>query len=143
MEIIADKRLVGESWVKDGKWSLDGKMFGSGPTMISARVVGEKGKSSPARHFSVHGFAKQTLSLNLPAEGDYIQAGKITLKGTGKPGDNLVVLYSDVVIANATAGKNGKWSKIVKVSEPRKQAYFKVISKSEAETVTALVRSSD
>jgi|GEM_PF-3539363 len=140
VEVVENKRVVGEGWVKDGKWTIEGKMFKSGPTAVRARVVKDKGMVSPSRHLTISGSAEQTLTISSPHEGGYIQAGKITLNGRGKPGDKLTVFYNNIVIADTMANKDGQWKKVVKISEPKKEASFKVTSKSEAEIAVVLVR---
>jgi hypothetical protein len=140
VEVVENGRLVGESWIKDGKWALTGKLFGPGPTSVRARIAGVKGKRSPARHLTVKGHVEPTVAITAPVDGDYIQAGKLNLEGAGKPGDELLIFYNNVVVAKAVANKDHKWSKTIVLSEPKKEGYFKVVSKSESESVLLFVR---
>lgn len=139
VQIVEGQRIVGESWVKDGKWALSGKLFNSGTTAVQACVVNGSAKKSPLRHFMVTGQAKQTLLVTTPPPGAVILPGKTTLTGTGKAGDELIIFYNEVLIGKVVAGKDEKWTKVVKVSEPKKEGAFKVVSKSEGETVLLIV----
>lgn len=139
--VVENDRIVGESWVKDGKWTVSGKLFGTGGTAVHACVIGGQAKTSPDRHFNVTGHADKTLFVTVPAKGDTIKPGKVTLAGTGKPGDALVFFYNDVLVGKTTVTDSKKWSGTVNISEPKKGAQFKVFSKAESEMVVIPVGS--
>lgn len=138
VEIVENGRVIAEGWCNDhGRWKANGKVLGDGESAVFVRAV--DGLQSRSWVYKLVGHAEPTLAISNPQDDDDIKSGKLTVSGTGKPGDEVLLVYNGRAIQKVTVGNDGKWSTPVNVTATE-EGTFKAYSKAEGEICEVVVR---
>jgi hypothetical protein len=122
-QVLVDGQVVSTTKVKDdGTWSREITLTEAGEHELrvqtldaSGTVVAEAEPVSVSLALPV--VEVQAPTLNLPAGGAELQAGALTLTGTGEPGSETYVLVDGQIAGMTQVGDDGTWSLKITLAE--------------------------
>ena len=88
---------------------------------------------------TVLGNAPKTLMITGPLPDEFLQPGRLMIKGHGKPGDAVVLTYDGIVVGKVTANSDGKWWHSFYLNQPRKLGRIRAFSQAEGEVDEVVV----
>ena len=97
----------------DGKWSLDVDLPEAGDYKLESRLLNADGSVAVAGepvNFTIPELNAGWAAPVINAPGGELKPGKLTLTGTGQPGEMLEVLVNGVSAGKVKVGADGKWS---------------------------------
>ena len=127
--VVVNGQMVGIVDVADdGTWAYNADFSEPGDYQLAVRSLDENSvvlaESEPvlmqvnsgAGAANVPASTGTAPTFDLPA-GD-IQAGEVTLSGTGQPGSQVEVVVNGQVVGTTTVGEDGRWTYTAELAEP-------------------------
>lgn len=116
VRVLIDGRPVGTAIVgTDGTWTLDGTIDTTGPRSVMVETLDAGGtKLNTSAPTVINVVAPATAPATTPptieAPSGSLNAGTVSLNGTGTPGQELQVTAGDQVLGTTTVGDDGQWT---------------------------------
>jgi len=125
VEILVDGEVVGTTTVgDDGTWSFATQISDPGEHEISVQALDADGAvvdvSDPGSLSIADAAAGAAgaLTLNIPDEEAPLSSGRVTLNGTGTPGDEVEVLVDGEAVGRTRVRPDGSWSLATRLNDP-------------------------
>lgn len=109
IEVLVDGQAVGQTQVDSaGRWAL-ARTLDAGQRQIVARNIDSAGQAGSGT-VPVAVTIRAAPAIMTPRDGAQLSAGRLTIEGTGQPGDIVEIRDGDRAFGSAVVGADGTWS---------------------------------